>query len=377
MKTKQTGFKPLFEIFFIILLAGLTCTREPILKEVFKNNFYIGTALNRNQIFRQDSNALIIAKKHFNSITAENIMKWEKIHPKPNEYNFEPADRFVELGEENQMFIIGHVLVWHAQTPEWVFQDESGNLTSRDTLLHRMHDHIHTVMGRYKGRVHGWDVVNEAVDDNGQWRKNIWYEIIGEDYVQKAFEYARDADPDAELYYNDYSLPTPVKRGGVVRLIRDLQTKGVKVDGIGMQGHYHLDYPELNELEASIIAFSELGVKVMITELEITVLPRPSNQQGADISMDFEFQKKLNPYTAGLPDSMQVQLTNRYSELFNLFVKHSDKISRVTLWGIHDGQSWRNNWPVRGRTDYPLLFDRNYQPKPAFDAVIQCAEKKN
>jgi endo-1,4-beta-xylanase len=283
----------------------------------------------------------------------------------------------VVLGEKNDMFIVGHTLIWHYQVPDWLFVDTTGKPIDRETLLARMKEHIFTVVGRYKGRIDGWDVVNEAVGNDGQMRKNKWLEIIGEDYVQKAFEYARQADPKAELYYNDFNMWQKGQREGVIRLIRDLQSKGVRVDGIGIQGHYGMDYPPLDELEESIVAFAELGVKVMITELDVTVFPNPWENKGADITFNFKPQEKLNTYVNGLPDSEQNNLAGRYAELFSLFYKHRDKISRVTFWGVHDGQSWRNNWPIRGRTDYPLLFDRQYQPKPAFDAVVKITCDKN
>lgn len=366
-----------FFLFFLILFAGNSCnTSSPTLKDSFKDQFYVGTALNQDQIDGLDPEALQLAGNQFNSITAENCMKWGKIHPLPGVYKFEPADSFVEYGENNGMYIVGHCLVWHSQTPDWVFQDESGSLTVRDTLLQRMHDHILAVVGRYKGRVDCWDVVNEPIEDDGQIRKSMWSEIIGEDFIQKAFEYAREADPEAVLILNDYSLPNSSRREGMVRLISDLQSEGVMVDGVGMQGHYQLDYPKMSDLEASILAFSDLGVKVMITELDINVLPRANYNTGADLSNREEYLAKLNPYTEGLPDSVGLLLAGQYGDLFTLFVKHADKIDRVTLWGVHDGQSWKNNWPVRGRTNYPLLFDRNYQPKMAFESVIKTAGHK-
>lgn len=377
----RKGYTSIKQISYFALILFLfiyvACNRRPKLKDVFKNYFYIGTALNQVQIVGKDTAAFDILKEQFNSITAENAMKWEKIHPKPGKYYFGLADSFVALGEKQKMYIIGHVLVWHYQTPDWVFQDKSGKLTCRDTLLKRMHDHIFTVVSRYKGRVNGWDVVNEALDDSGQFKKTKWYEIIGEDFVQKAFEFAHEADPDAELIYNDYSLNKSFKRDAVVRLIRELRAKGVKIDGIGEQGHYQLDYPDINELEASIVAFSQLGVKVMITELDINVLPFIGKLRGADIAQRAEMMKELNPYTTCLPDSMQMKLANRYSDLFKLFIKHKDNISRVTIWGIQDGQTWLNYWPIIGRTNYPLLFDRQYKPKPAFYAVIKCSGISN
>jgi endo-1,4-beta-xylanase len=361
-------------ILILICIACSSNSKKPRLKDVYKDAFYIGTALDSTQIYGGDPKALAIFKEQFNAVTAENVTKWEKIHPKPNEYNFKPADRFVELGEKYQMYIVGHVLVWHQQTPRWVFQDKGGNLVDRETLLHRMREHIHTVVGRYKGRIDSWDVVNEAIDENGEWRKNIWYQIIGKDYVQKAFEYAREADPGAKLIYNDHSLPNPEKRDGVIKMVRELQSKGVKIDEIGMQGHYLLYYPGLDTLEECIVAFSELGVNIALTEMEVSVLPFPTEEVSADISLNVELQKKYNPFPDSLPHSMQQKLADRYADFFKIFLKYKDKISRVTIWGIYDGQSWTNNWPIRGRTNYPLLFDRQYQPKVAFDALIKVGQ---
>lgn len=365
-----------------ILLIGLTgaivavaFAGRPALKKVFAKDFYIGVALNQDQVAGKDAAAMALVKEQFNSITPENVLKWERVHPELDKYNFAPVDQFVALGEKNKMFMVGHVLVWHSQTPHWVFEDGAGKPANREILLQRLRDHIFAVVGRYKGRIQGWDVINEAVEDDGSLRQSKWLEIIGPDYVQKAFEFARAADPQAELYYNDYNMWKKGKVEGVVRLVRDLQAKGIRVDGIGMQGHWGLDYPPLDEAEAAIQAFAALGVKVMVTEMEVDVLPFPSESQSAEISLNFELQKHLNPYPQALPDSMQQVLAKRYAEFFTLFHKHRDKISRVTLWGVHDGQSWKNDWPVRGRTNYPLLFDRRYQPKPAFEAVIQTARE--
>lgn len=343
------------------------------LKEALKEDFMIGAALNYDQVYGREDSATTIVKDHFNTISPENVLKMGPIHPEPTVYNFEPADKYVEFGTSNNMFIIGHALVWHSQAPDWIFIDETGSKVNKDTLLYRMKSHIETVAGRYKGKIDGWDVVNEALEDDGTLRKSEWLNIIGEEFIEKAFEYANETAPDAELYYNDYNMWKAEKRDGAVRLIKNLQEKGLKIDGIGMQGHYGLESPTLEEIEASILAFSELGVKVMITEMDIDLLPNPSNRQGADIAQTFEFQEEYNLYTEGLPDSIQTQLTERYKALFNLFLKHSDKISRVTMWGVADQNSWLNNWPMRGRTSYPLLFDRNYRPKPAVSAIIEAS----
>jgi endo-1,4-beta-xylanase len=339
---------------------------QPTLKEAFQGCFRIGAALNQRQFEESDSNAVAIVTAQFNTITPENALKWESVHLDPTSFNFDEADRYVDFGTKYKMFIVGHTLVWHNQTPGWVFRDDKGNSADRETLLRRMHEHISTVVGRYKGRVNGWDVVNEALDEDGQLRKTPWMKIIGEDYLVKAYQFAHEADPQAELYYNDYSLDNRPKRKGAIALVKKLQAKGIHIAAVGMQGHYKMDWPELNETEASIKAFAKLGVKVMFTELDFDVLPAQDSCRGADISVRYELRKELNPYTEGLPEAMQQKL---------LFARHCGQISRVTFWGVTDGDSWLNSYPIPGRTAYPLIFDRHYQPKPAFQAVITTATK--
>ncbi len=353
------------------ILNNKNTQHQSSLKDLFKDDFYIGVALNHDQILGREPKTTAHVEKHFNSITAENILKWEAVHPEPDRYNFEPVDRFVAFGEKNKMHIIGHTLVWFHQTPDWVFHDKSGRPLGREALLERMKDHIFTVMGRYKGRIHGWDVVNEAIVPDGQWRKCKWLDIIGEDYVLKAFEYARQADPDAELYYNDYNYYRGSQCETIIRLIQDLQSKGVRIDGIGIQGHWGLDYPDNGQIEDIIEDLSKLGVKLMITELDVTVLPFAEDHLDKKLtSLDPGLQKELNPYASTLPESVQKEQAKRYAEFFSIFLKHRDKFKRITFWGIHDGQTWRGDWPVIGRTDYPLLFDSQFEPKPALDAII-------
>jgi endo-1,4-beta-xylanase len=363
--------------------AIAACTKAPpptspapvltTLKDAFAGSFLVGAALNEAQFTEQDQRGAAIVKAQFNTITPENILKWQSVHPRRGEYDFAAPDKYVAFGERNGMFIVGHTLVWHQQTPRWVFEDGSGAPVSRDTLLARLRDHIQTVVGRYRGRVKGWDVVNEAVEEDGTLRKTPWLSIIGEDYLVKAFEFAHEADPAAELYYNDYSVENAPKRNGVIALIRKLQTAGVPVTAVGLQGHNRMDWPSVAQQDSTIAAFAALGVKVNITELDIDVLPRATASPGADVSLRARQADALNPYAAGLPDSVQQALARRYADLFRVYMKHRDAIARVTFWGVSDGDSWLNNWPVRGRTSYPLLFDRAGQPKPAFDAVIRTA----
>lgn len=347
---------------------------QPVLKNVFRNHFLIGAAVNSSVVYGKDPQAAGIVEKHFNTITPENVMKWQSIHPEPNKYDFDQADRFVEFGLKNNMFIIGHTLIWQNQIPNWAFVDSAKKLLSRDAMLARMHDHISTVVGRYKGKVKGWDVVNEALTNEGSLGKTKWLETIGEDFIAKAFEYAHEADPDAELYYNDYSLDKPAKRDAACRLVKDLQSKGLRIDGVGIQGHWGMGYPSREDLDAFIDSIGALGVKVMVTELDIDILPKSFEYMGADINVRVDLQKELNPYVNGLPDEVQKKLADRYSELFTQLLAHKDKVSRVTFWGVTDKNSWLNDWPVRGRTSYPLLFDRNYQPKAAFFAIVKSAE---
>lgn len=366
---------------FVFICGGSGCTaRQEVastdsLKEAFSGIFYIGTAMNTPQITGENTEARAVIAKHFSSIVAENCMKSGLIQPEEGKFDFTLADQFIEYGEANGMHIIGHTLIWHSQAPRWFFVDDQGNDVSPDVLAERMKTHIYTVVGRYKGRVHGWDVVNEAIEDDGSWRNSKFYQILGKDFVRLAFEYAREADPGAELYYNDYSMANPGRRQGVIDMVKDLQEQGVKVDGIGMQAHVSLDYPTIDDYETSILAFSALGAKVMITEMDISVLPFPTRDAGANVGMNIAYDTVLNPYAESLPDSISNALTDRYVDFFELFLAHQDKISRVTFWGVNDGQSWKNNWPVRGRTDYPLIFDRNYQPKPVVAELIKMAEE--
>jgi len=358
----------------LLSVTLLNSQTKPALKNAFKDSFLVGVAINRAQFSEQDARAVSIITSQFNSVSPENILKWESVHPELGKYAFEGPDQYVTFGEKHHMFIVGHTLIWHNQTPRWVFQDEKGNPVDRETLLGRMRDHIQTVVGRYKGRINGWDVVNEALNEDGTLRQTNWMKIIGEDYLVKAFEFAHQADPKAELYYNDYSLENEPKRKGAIELIKKLQAAGVQVAAVGLQGHNKMDWPTVEQEEATINDFAKLGIKVHITELDIDVLPAASRNRGADISLNVELQAQLNPYSKGLPDPVQQQLANRYAELFRVFQKHRDVVDRVTFWGVTDQDSWLNNWPVRGRTSYPLLFDRNGQTKPAFDAVLEAAK---
>jgi endo-1,4-beta-xylanase len=342
----------------------------PSLKNVFKSDFAIGTALNTEQIEEKDAKATALILQQFNAATPENIMKAEIIHPQRNQYNFEPADRLIEFGAKNQIRINGHTLIWHSQLPRFARE-----IQNPDSFRLFFTDHINTVAGRYKGKIFSWDVVNEALNEDGSMRNSIFLTKLGDGFVTEAFRLAALASPGTELYYNDYNNEQPAKRAGCIKLIKAIQAAGVRIDGVGIQGHWHVGKVPLKDIEQSILDYAALGLQVMFTELDLEVLPR--NFQGAEVSRLAQNSPGMNPYPNGLPDSVQQALANDYEALFNLFLKHRDKISRVTFWGVHDGQSWLNGWPVRGRTNYPLLFDRNLEPKPAFYKVIATTQRSN
>ena len=367
-----------------LLLAGsgIVQTQDrPALKDVFKDAFVMGTAVNDAIVSGRDAGARELVLRHFGSVTVENAMKAGPINPEPGRWNFGPADAFVEFGEQHGLFIVGHTLVWHNQTPEWFFQDEAGKPNTPQAQIERMRRHIETVAGRYKGRVHAWDVVNEIIDNDGSYRPTTWVNAVGsgDELVKAAFRFASEYAPATELYYNDFNAWRPAKREGIVRMVKMLQAEGIRIDGIGMQGHWGLNYPKTEYIEAAIDAYAALGVKVMLTELDVDVLPLTREGQIIGTVMSHpqfqleEFEAYLDPYPNGLPADVERQVTERWAELFRILYGRRDKIDRVTLWGVHDGMSWKNNYPVPGRTNYALLFGRDLRPKPAFDAVVAVA----
>lgn len=370
---------PVFTFSLVILLIccvqakSMEDDKYPSLKSALDGKFHIGTALNLNQIQGRDTASLKIVKEQFAAIVAENCMKSMYMQPKEGKFFFDDADKFVEFGEQNNLFITGHCLIWHSQAPSWFFTDEKGKDVSPDVLKERMRNHITTIVSRYKGRIKGWDVVNEAILDNGEWRKSKFYEILGEEFIPLAFQYAHEADPDAELYYNDYNEWLVGKRDAIVNMVKALKEKGIRIDGVGMQGHVELKSPALEDYKAAIDAYAASGVKVMITEFDLSALPSPRFNMGANISDREAYRKEMNPYIDALPDSVSDQWNKKMLEYFTLFLDSSDKVSRVTMWGVTDGDSWKNDFPMRGRTDYPLLFNREYKAKPVVQDIIDEA----
>ncbi len=357
----------------LLAAVAAAAAEPPALKSLTRPGFRIGVALNRAQSDGRDPAALAIASRHFDSISPENLLKWEAVHPEPDRYDFGPADRYVELGRSQGMFVVGHVLLWHQQTPAWVFAGEGGKKANRETLLARLRSHVATVVGRYRGRIGGWDVVNEALDEDGTLRPTPWLEAIGEDYLAKAFEFAHEADPAAELYYNDYNLWKPAKRDAAVRLVQVLKAKGLRVDGIGEQGHWGLDDPPLAAIDTALAAIHASGARPLVTELDMDVLPRDPDMWGADLAKKARIRAATNVYPNGLPPAVQEQLARRYADVFTLFLKHD--VGRVTFWGVTDATTWLDDFPIPGRVNYPLLWDRGGREKPAFEAVAEVLRK--
>ena len=334
----------------------------------FKNNFLIGVAINKNQILNHDSKSFELIKREFNSVSPENCMKWESIMPEPLKYSFELADKYVAFGKQNKMHTVGHTLVWHSQLPAFMHKVKYPILMN--TYIKK---HIKKLVTRYKGKIDTWDVVNEALNNDGTLRKSLFLNVIGEKYIENAFKLAEKFDSKANLVYNDFNLCSPKKRQGAVRMIKKIQKSGAKINGIGIQAHWGLSYPTMEEIEKSIITFARLGLKVSFTELDISVLPNPKDLEGADVNQNFDNYKgdiKMNLYPNKLPNSVQDQLANRYQRIFQLFLKHKDKIDRVTFWGLTYENSWLNDFPIKGRTNYPLLFNRQYKPKKAYKHIL-------
>lgn len=348
-----------------------TTSSVPSLKETFKKDFLIGTALSAQQIEEKDSGAAKLVPQQFNAATPENIMKAEIIHPGWDRYNFDLADKMVAYAKKNDIKLTAHTLIWHSQTPAFL-----RGIKDADSIKQYFVNHITTVASRYDGKVYSWDVVNEALNEDGTLRNSIFLQKLGDDYIVEAFRLAQKAAPNTKLYYNDYNIEQPKKRAGAIAIIKKIQAAGVRIDGVGIQGHWHIDNPPMENIEESIKEFSALGVQVAFTELDLSVLPNPRGRNNsADISQTAQYNESINPYTKGLPDSVQQKLATAYANLFNLFLKYKDNIDRITFWGVNDGQSWLNGFPVRGRTNYPLLFDRQYNPKPAFYRVIETKTK--
>ena len=345
-----------FFIALAICLAGFAANAQTSLKDAYKDAFKMGVAIGRMQISGRVPQATDLVLQHFNSISPENDMKPEVIHPREDTWNFGPADDYCKFGRDHGMHVHAHTLVWHNQTPDFFWK-------------------------HFNGKVDSWDVLNEVIGEYGEYRDKGWIHAFGGDgelVARLAFQFAQQyCDPNIELYYNDFNAWRPAKVDGICKMVEMLRANGIRIDGVGMQAHWGLNYPKTEYIEQAIERYSALGLKVMITELDVDVLPVTKEAQVFGQSMSDpmyqleEFMEFLNPYKDGLPDEVEDQHAQRYAELFQIFYKYRDKIDRVTLWGLQDGNSWKNGYPVARRTNYPLLFKRDYSPHKALDAVLR------
>ena len=348
-------------VFFVLqVTAQSNSSQVKGLKEYYKDYFTMGVAVSPRSLTADESQLIL---QQFSSITAENAMKMGPIHPRENEYNWSGADSIADFAKSNNLKLRGHTLVWHNQAPRWFFTDAAGNPVSKEVLLQRLKDHITTVVKRYKGRIYAWDVVNEVISDSQEvfYRSTPFYRICGEEFIAKAFQWAHEADPDALLFYNDYNEINPVKREKIFKLVKSLKDAGVPIQGVGLQGHWGINEPSEAQLDSTIRRFGQLGLKVQVTELDISVYPKEhsaSNRRASDYNMDFTEEKEKQQLAV-------------YEMCFRLFRKHKNIVSAVTFWNISDRRSWLDNFPVRGRKDYPLLFDKDLKPKKAFWKVVE------
>ncbi|MDN3473080.1 endo-1,4-beta-xylanase [Pseudoalteromonas sp. APC 3355] len=369
----------------LLLLAGslsVSAAQAQALKNTFADSFKMGVAVNQDIVTGKNAAAQSIIAKQFNTVTLENAMKAEVIYPQQGKVDFSGADAFIDFAKQNNMFTVAHTLVWHNQTPDWFFTNSKNEPNTPAEQLEQMRKHIELVAGRYKNKVDAWDVVNEVIADDGSYRPTVWVNRVGDGdtMVKAAFKYAQQYSPNTELYYNDFNAWRPEKRDGIIRMIKMLQKEGIRIDGIGIQAHWGLNFPKMQYIEQAIDAYAALGIKVMITELDIDVLPLTKEGQitGTDMMKPQfqleEFETYLDPYKNGLPSDVEAQLNARYKALFELFYAKRDKIDRVTFWGLHDGMSWKNDYPIPNRTNYPLLWDRNLNPKPVIKTIAEVVQ---
>lgn len=366
---KEKYLYVLFMAFFGFLLASCSSAGDGAgqkqlsdsvkgLKDYYEDYFPVGVAVYPEAM---EGETATLIKKHFVSMTPENVMKMGPIHPEENTYNWKPADKIADFARENRLKMRGHALCWHNQVPDWIFIDENGSDVSKEVLLRRLKDHITEVVQRYDDVIYAWDVVNEAISDKpGEvYRDSKWYRICGEDYITKAFEYAREADPDVQLFYNDYEVINPVKREKIYQMVKQLKEAGVPIDGVGIQGHWSVYEPSEEVLRETIERFTDLGLEVQITELDVSIYPKEHSRR-----------PKRPDDNDTFTDELKQKQVEQYSMIFRTFREKSDRLSGVTFWNISDRYSWLDNFPVEGRKDYPLLFDEDLKPKAAYREVV-------
>ena len=352
-----------------LVLSCAPKVQEPALKDVLDGKFLIGAAVNEAQIRELDTRGDSVLFRHFNAVEPENCLKSGELMEAYGRYDWSLADAYVDFAEKHGLACFGHTLIWHSQlTPDFCYDGE-GNLLSPEALKARMKEHITTVMTRYKGRIRGWDVVNEAFLDDGTYRPSPFWQILGEEFIPWAFQCAAEADPSCELYYNDYSMHNPEKLEAVLRMVKGLQERGVRIDAVGFQGHIGMDYPDLDLYERHIRRVKEeTGLDVCITELDMSILPTLT--RSADLAEMRFAEARRNPYPDGVPEEVQAAWNARMGEVMAMLLRCSGVVRRVNVWGVCDSDSWKNGWPVPERQDSPLFVDRNYELKPFVKDLI-------
>lgn len=372
------------KIIIIALCAVALPLHAQSLAEAYRDYWYTGVSVNQWEVEGDQESHWDVITKNFNWVVAENCMKCEVIHPQEGVYDFTLADKFVDKAKAAGLKVQGHCLIWHSQCAPWFHFDKDGKLVSREELKKRMREHIYTIVSHFKGRIDAWDVCNECFEDDGSPRKSLFWQILGTDYIPLAFQYAHEADPNVQLFYNDYSMNKPTKVEGVANFFRPLIEQGLPVTAIGMQGHMILEDAKelLPQYDHSIKTIAALGVPTFFSELDLSVLPNPYGFSGANVSDRFTYTPEKDPFKEGLTKEKEAEINQYWVDFYKMLIPHKDDILRVNFWCLNDANSWRNDFPIQGRSDYATLYDRQNQPKGMIQEIInlvkpQQTTKKN
>lgn len=380
--------KAFLSVLLLSVSTGLFAQNDGLkpLKDAYAGSFKIGCAISSFEVSGRNPKAQELLITNFNALSPGNELKPERLHPRPDVWNWGPADNYIKFGKEHGMWMLGHTLCWHNQTPDFFWNNEDGTPKSHDELVETLRSYIETVCTHFAGKVDAWDVINEIISEEGGYRDKGWVKAFGgpeygDEIVKTVFRFAEKYAPNTELYYNEFNVWRPSKLEGIIRMVKMLQAEGIRIDGVGIQAHWGLNYPKTEYIEDAINKLSALGIKVMITELDVDVLPLTKEGQVignvmSDPQFQFEeFKVFLDPYRDGLPEEVEIQQGKRYEELFQIFYNHRSQIDRVTFWGLHDGSSWKNGYPVPGRINYPHLWNRDLTPHYGLKLVLDIPSK--
>ena len=364
------------KIIIIALCAVALPLHAQSLAEAYRDYWYTGVSVNQWEVEGNQESHWDVITKNFNWVVAENCMKCEVIHPQEGVYDFTLADKFVDKAKAAGLKVQGHCLIWHSQCAPWFHFDKDGKLVSREELKKRMREHIYTIVSHFKGRIDAWDVCNECFEDDGSPRKSLFWQILGTDYIPLAFQYAHEADPNVQLFYNDYSMNKPAKVEGVANFFRPLIEQGLPVTAIGMQGHMILEDAKelLPQYDHSIKTIAALGVPTFFSELDLSVLPNPYGFSGANVSDRFTYTPEKDPFKDGLTKEKEAEINQYWVDFYKMLIPHKDNILRVNFWCLNDANSWRNDFPIQGRSDYATLYDRQNQPKGMIQEIINLVK---